>query len=268
MHRSRNPSPVGRRGATSTRLVTLIGGAAGLAALALFLRFGGDGAGAAVEAPRPETEASGGVTVRPLGAGAVSTEASSREDADSSPSAGASERQEVRCLSARDRAPLGGVRVYAEGRPVSEPSDSRGVLALAGVERGSGDLVVWREGFAPFRHRAREPWPAELLLEPAEASLEVEVRGVGTDWRVMRSLLRFRGFGSSDTVPWTPRLREISPGFLLTRGISAGSYDVYLWLRDPAGTPHALSRSGVEIPPGESVRVELDLADEAVEEDG
>lgn len=256
-----------RRGASRHSLLALAGAAALVVVLVLIAGPGRERETLVPAAPRPAAEREQGAPGPFSPAAQKEPTGPARREASAPVAPGAPKPPEVRCLSARDRSLLAGVRVFAAGRPVTDPSDDEGRLSLFGLEAVTGRLTVWREGFAPLTRDAADPWPTELLFEPADATLEVEVPGVGADWRVMRSQLRIRGSGAGETFPWSPRLREISPGFLLARGIPATTYDLYLWLRDPDGKPHALSRTEIEVPPGKALRIELDLAGEAPEDD-
>jgi len=160
------------------------------------------------------------------------------------------------CLSAVDRSPLAGVSLYQETEAVAGPSAQDGVLEVPG-SAPSPQLWIWAPGWGPARLPGSGPLPAEVVLEPATAGIQLRVTSTDPAARITRTRLIPLGTPLQEGQPWAPRLS--TDGALSARGslLPAGSYHLYVWVVGAQRAPRALPRQEIELEPGRTLTVEL-----------
>jgi len=162
----------------------------------------------------------------------------------------------ISCLSAADRSPLEGICLFQGENQVAGPSGADGILKVE--EPGYGKRTLWASGWVS--QTAYSPaLPAEALFVAADATLEIRLLEVTAEYQVIKTLLQTRTPAAPPEGPWTPILVQAELDSLVARGVSPGSYDLYLWVTFQRGEPRAITNAELEIPAGETTRLELDI---------
>lgn len=174
-----------------------------------------------------------------------------RQEAEGSPA------PRLLCLSSAERRPVAGIRLLEAGESVAGPTAADGVLVVEGEHRGL--LIAWGEGWLPVEMRGTA-LPELVLLEPADASLEIRLLNSEAGHRVVRTLLQSHSRSIARSGPWTPILERRAADRYGAEGIPPGAYDVYFWTILDEGEPRSYSLRAVSVPPGERAVVDLDLS--------